>query len=598
LTTNTVPEQATRWLDAFASTLARGDHAATAALFHDESYWRDMLAFSWNIATFEGPTAIRAMLESCAAATAAREWRIDGVPTTAGDTIEAWLTFETAAAHGRGHLRLRNGRCFTLLTVMTDLAGFEEPRGATRPLGAEHRAARSRRSWLELRRDEEATLGVTEQPYCVIVGGGQGGIALGARLRQLGVPAIIVERNARPGDSWRNRYDSLCLHDTVWYDHLPYIPFPEHWPVYTPKDQLADWLEMYTKVMQLAYWGGTTCRRASYDNTTGTWTIELERDGRELVLRPRQLVLATGMSGLPQIPEIPGAERFTGERCHSSAFRSAAPYRGKRCVVLGSNNSAHDIAEALWSQDADVTMIQRSGTTVVRAATLAAGRSIYSVAAAAAGITTELADLISVSTPYAIMHRGGIEATKRLRAADADFYTALERAGFLLDFGEDESGLGMKYHRRGSGYYIDTGASELVIRGEIKLRSGVSIARFTEHSVILTDGSELPADLVVYATGYGPMDGWAAQLISPQVAERVGRVWGIGSGTRLDPGPWEGELRNMWKPTAQPGLWFHGGNLAQSRFFSKLLALQLKARMEGLATPVYGAPLAQHAGAL
>ncbi len=89
----------------------------------------------------------------------------------------------------------------------------------------------------------------------MIIGGGQGGIALGARLRQLGVPTIIVEKNARPGDSWRNRYRTLVLHDPVWYDHLPYIPFPEHWPVFTPKDKMGDWLEMYAKVMELNYWG-------------------------------------------------------------------------------------------------------------------------------------------------------------------------------------------------------------------------------------------------------------------------------------------------------------------------------------------------------
>jgi hypothetical protein len=82
-------------------------------------------------------------------------------------------------------------------------------------------------------------------------------IALGARLRRLNVPAIIIEKNERPGDSWRKRYKSLCLHDPVWYDHLPYLPFPEHWPVFSSKDKIADWLEMYTRVMELNYWGST-----------------------------------------------------------------------------------------------------------------------------------------------------------------------------------------------------------------------------------------------------------------------------------------------------------------------------------------------------
>ena len=108
-----------------------------------------------------------------------------------------------------------------------------------------------------------------KQPYCVIIGGGQGGIALGARLKQLDVPTIVLEKNARAGDSWRNRYRSLVLHDPVWYDHLPYIPFPENWPVFTPKDKLGDWLEMYAKVMELNYWGSSECVRAGYDEKNG-----------------------------------------------------------------------------------------------------------------------------------------------------------------------------------------------------------------------------------------------------------------------------------------------------------------------------------------
>jgi putative flavoprotein involved in K+ transport len=106
--------------------------------------------------------------------------------------------------------------------------------------------------------------------------------------------------------------------------------------------------------------------------------------------------------------------------------------------------------------------------------------------------------------------------------------------------------------------------------------------------LVLSDGTELPADLIVYATGYGSMNGWAARIISQEVADKVGKCWGLGSGTANDPGPWEGELRNMWKPTRQPSLWFHGGNLHQSRHYSQFLSLQIKARMEGISTPVYG----------
>jgi putative flavoprotein involved in K+ transport len=219
---------------------------------------------------------------------------------------------------------------------------------------------------------------------------------------------------------------------------------------------------------------------------------------------------------------------------------------------------------------------------------------LYSEAAAKAGITTEIADLIFASVPFKIMHTFHIPIYTEIAKRDAEFYERLTKAGFLLDFGEDASGLFMKYLRRGSGYYIDVGASDLIADGKIKLKSGVEIDRIKEHSVVLTDGTELPADLIVYATGYGSMNGWAAKIISQEVADKVGKCWGLGSGTSADPGPWEGELRNMWKPTQQPALWFHDGNLHQSRHYSQFLSLQIKARMEGIATPVYGMSEVHH----
>ena len=241
-------------------------------------------------------------------------------------------------------------------------------------------------------------------------------------------------------------------------------------------------------------------------------------------------------------------------------------------------------------------MVQRSSTHIARSDSLMemALGGLYSENAVASGMTTQKADLTFASLPYRILHEFQIPVYDAIREHDADFYARLEKAGFMLDFGDDNSGLFMKYLRRGSGYYIDVGASELVAKGEIKLESGVDVVRLTENAVVLSNGKELPADLVVYATGYGSMNGWAADLISPEVAAKVGKVWGLGSNTRKDPGPWEGELRNMWKPTQQEALWFHGGNLHQSRHYSLYLALQLKARMEGIATPVYGLQEVHH----
>ena len=584
------------WLLTFEAALSKSDAKAAAALFADECYWRDLVSFTWNILTLEGRAAIEAMLTATLSKVKPSNFLIEGEATGAGAVTEGWFTFETAVSRGRGIFRLKDGKCWTLLTTMVELKGHEERKGPRRIIGAEHGVEKMRKNWLQLKKEEEARLGVTEQPYCLIIGGGQGGIALGARMKRLGVPTIIVEKNERPGDSWRKRYKSLCLHDPVWYDHMPYLPFPDDWPVFSPKDKLGDWLEMYTKVMELNYWGSTLCESAAYDAAKQEWMVKVVRNGKPITLRPKQLVLATGMSSVANLPKFPGMEKFRGEQHHSSKHPGPDAYAGRNCVVIGSNNSAHDICAALWEAGAVVTMVQRSSTHVARSDTLLELDlgPVYSEQALAKGIDVNTADMIVASIPYKIAAQNQIPVFEEIARRDADFYARLEKVGFMHDWGDDGSGLGTKYMRRGSGYYIDVGASELICNGSIKLKTRVRVTEIKEHSVVFSDGSELPADLIVYATGYGSMNGWAAELISQEVADKVGKVWGLGSNTTKDPGPWEGEPRNMWKPTQQEALWFHGGNLAQSRHYSQFLALQLKARKEDIATPVYGKAAVHH----
>lgn len=580
-------------LDKFGKALETGDIDAAVNCFQADCYWRDLVTFTWNLKTLEGHDQIRDMLQAQLGKVHPTGWKIaEGEEATEEDNIAtSWIEFETDVARGFGLVRLKDGLIWTLLTSMAELKGHEEKAGFTRPLGAKHGHGKDRRTWREERDEEVAELGTTKQPYALIIGGGQGGVALGARLRQLGVSTIIVDKNDRPGDSWRKRYKSLCLHDPVWYDHLPYIDFPKNWPVFAPKDKIGDWLEMYAKVMELNYWNSTTAKSASYDEAKKEWTVVVERGGKEIVLKPKQLVLATGMSGKANWPKYKGQDIFKGEQQHSSNHPGPDKYRGKKVVVIGSNNSAHDICAALWEGGADVTMVQRSSTHIVRSDSLMeiGLGSLYSEQAVANGVTTRKADLIFASLPYRIMHEFQIPLYEQMKERDKDFYAALEKAGFILDWGADGSGLFMKYLRRGSGYYIDVGACDLVIDGSIKLKSGdgAAVQELTETGVKFVDGTELPADLVIYATGYGSMNGWAADLISQEVADKVGKVWGLGSETPKDPGPWEGEQRNMWKPTQQEALWFHGGNLHQSRHYSQYLALQLKARQEGIPTPVY-----------
>lgn len=585
------------WLREFEAAQAQGGGAAVAALFEPGGFWRDLLAFTWNIHTLEGREAIAGMLEECLARTAPRNWRREGPAEMTEDGIAAWIAFETSAGWCRGRVTLRAGRCHILLTTLDDLKQHEEPRGRRRPRGLEHRAGRNRETWSEGRARTVQRLGREDQPEVLIIGGGQGGVALAARLKSLGVPALIVEKNPRIGDSWRNRYRSLVLHDPVWYDHLPYLKFPETWPVFCPKDKIGDWLEAYALIFELDAWTSTECTKAHWDKAEERWTVDVVRDGEAVSLKPRQLVFCTGAYGPPHVPNFPGQDAFRGTVLHSAQYASGADWSGKRAVVIGAGSSAHDVAVDLWEAGAEVTMYQRRPSIVARSETLMKyGFSTYSEQAEEEGIDTETADMLAAATPFALFADKQKRLYDVIREEDAAFYDGLKKAGFACDFGEDDTGLMMRALRTASGYYIDVGASSLIAEGKIRVVAQDAIDRLTPTGVRFASGREVEADLIVACIGYQSMNEAVASVVDRETADSVGPCWGLGSGIQGDPGPWVGELRNMWKPTAHPALWFHGGNLALSRFYSRFVALQLKARREGIPTPVYGRPAPAHAG--
>lgn len=571
------------WTQQFSEYLAAGKIADVCEMFAEHGAWRDVLAFTWTIRTFENHGDIEAMLESRLDSTLPRDFKVEAEPGAS----EGWLLFKTQYGTCKGYIRLDgSGKALTVFTTLQDLVGHETKTGKQRPTGLYDDLDDG--NWLDRKQAEQDNMGIDTQPYVLVVGGGQGGLALGARLKVQGIPALIVDRHARSGDEWRSRYSSLTLHDPVWYDHMPYVPFPDNWPIYSPKDKLGDFLEAYALIMELNIWNSTEFVSASRDEDAGNWDVIVERGGKTVHLHPDHLVMAVGNAGFPRKPEFPGSDDFIGEQVHSSEYSSGEGREGQQVVVVGANNSAHDICADLVENGANPVMIQRSSTLVLKGETNSKmARPLYSEEAVEQGLTTERADFLNASLPLRMAEHAQKEAWAQIAISDADFYQQLTDAGFQLDFGEDGTGLFMKYLRTASGYYIDVGASEMVADGRIGLRSQVGIERLSENGVLLSDGEELRADLIVYATGFGSMEEWVKRLISPSVAEKIGPCWGYGSGAEGDPGPWEGELRNMWKPTAQDGLWFHGGNLQQSRFYSHYLALQLKARYENIECAVY-----------
>lgn len=352
---------------------------------------------------------------------------------------------------------------------------------------------------------------------------------------------------------------------------------------------MADWIEAYVKIMNINVWTHSTVESSTFDDETKEWAVPVTRpNGETLTLRPKHLVLCTGIYGDPRVPDFPGAESFGGAQYHSSRHGSGGvDFAGKKCVVIGTGTSGHDMVQDLWEKGADVTMIQRSPVFIVRSETLAA---VYvdPLFHDSSPLSQQDADLLMVSTPFRLIAPFQAPMVEEIKRRDGDLHERLREQGFRVHFAEDGSGLAGLLNRTATGYYYNMGASDLIASGEIKVRSGAGgVEKITERAVVISDGSEVPADVIVYATGSRPVSEVVARVTSPEVAAKVGSVWGYGSGLDGDPGPWEGELRNLYKPTAQEGLWFHIGGLVQTRHGSLIVALQLKARFEGLPTPVY-----------
>jgi putative flavoprotein involved in K+ transport len=568
--------EAQNWLERFGNALTAQDAAAAAALFLDTGLWRDLLAFTWTIKTVSGRAAIETALRETMARTRATGFHIPSSRTPprwisrAGtDAIETLFEFESAFGPCHGVVRLvsegQHLRAWTLNTNLQELRGYEEEfkrRGepdSTRDFAAEN--------WLDRLRRQRAF--ADRDPAVIVVGGGQAGLSIAARLHQLGVDTLIIDRHKRIGDNWRKRYHSLTLHNEVHVNHLPYMPFPPTFPIYIPKDKLANWFESYVESMELNFWTGTELAAGEYDDTRKEWSVTVRRsDGSERVMRPRHLVFATGVSSIPYAPDLPGLNSFAGKVVHSGSFKDAEHWRGRKALVLGSGTSGHDVAQELQAHGAEVTLIQRSKTYVV---SLKEAQSVYAVYSE--GIPFDDCDLLATSFPYPVLQRSYQLSTAKGREVDNALLGALDRRGFRLHFGEDETGFQMMYLRRGGGYYFNVGCSDLIIKGEVGLLQFADVNSFVTDGIRLRDGTLVPADLLVLATGYKNQQEAVRLYLGDEIADRIGSVWGFDEG---------GELRNMWRRTAQPGLWFTAGSLAQCRIFSRYLAIQIKALEEGL----------------
>ncbi|KIY68034.1 FAD/NAD(P)-binding domain-containing protein [Cylindrobasidium torrendii FP15055 ss-10] len=571
---------ASKWLSSFTQALSAGDTESVTALFVEGAYWRDLLALTWDFRTFVGIEKIAHFVKdrvgpnTVSAFSSPQDAALQRpYPDTAW--IYFTLTFKVNnVGTASSIVRLvpqKDGvwRCHCLLTDLDELEGFPEKTGHLRNANPNHGL------WESQRQKEIAF--EDRDPTVLIVGAGQTGLMTAARLKYLGVDVLIVDKNERVGDNWRSRYDALCLHDTVWYDHMPYLPFPSTWPIFSPARKFAGWLEFYAEALELNVWMSTTVKKVVREED-GKWVITVQRKGTsERTLRVNHLVSASGLaatsSGNIKIPEYPGMEKFKGVMVHSYKHKRADDYIGKKVVVVGSGTSAHDICSDFYRHGVDVTMYQRGSTYVI------SGRGIMRILALYSedGPPPDVADKMNASFPNALMEYVGPRQVLDVEETfDKPLLDGLRARGFKLNRGyKDSAGLLLQAWARGGGYYIglDVGGSQLIIDGHVKLKNDSLLKEFTEHELIFEDGSKIEADVVVFSTGIGEAKDGLRNIVGDEIADKCGQVWGLDE---------EGEIAGVWRDLGFKGLWVTAGNLSSARYFSRHLALQIKAMEEGI----------------
>ncbi|KAL4245311.1 FAD/NAD(P)-binding domain-containing protein [Abortiporus biennis] len=578
-----VQKVASAWINSFSQFVSGGDIDGILSLFHPDAWWRDLFALTWDTRTFHGHDKIKKFLQDRLAFTEFSNVKLTDAQLDRPYPDLAWIViqfdFETEIAGGKGIIRLvptQDGtwQGYTIFTNLELLKGFPEKTGLNRNFLPNHG------KWLDQRqREKEFADG---DPEVLIVGGGQSGLDTSARLKNIGVSNLIIEKQDRIGDQWRNRYAALCLHDPVWFDHMPYIPFPETWPVYTPSQKLAGWLEAYAEALELNIWTSSVVTHAERDEANGKWVVTVKRGGgTERVFRVDHLVFCLGLgAGSPNIPNIPGREEFEGEVLHSTQHKTAKDHIGKKVFIVGACTSAHDIAADYAEHGVDVTIFQRSSTYIMT--TKEGMPRVMKPLYWEGGPPTEVADRLSNSLPISFSKLLQQRVSREIHAADKELRDKLEAVGYKTNLSDEEAGFLYLSAKRAGGYYLDVGACQLIIDGKIKIKNDSQIDRFTKTGLKFKDGSEVQADVVLYATGFSDARDPLRAIVGEELGQKIPVIWG------LTP---EGEIKGVWRQLGLKNIWYMMGNLAGARFFSKHIALQIKAVQEGLYSTPYSEPI-------
>ncbi|THH30494.1 hypothetical protein EUX98_g3702 [Antrodiella citrinella] len=555
------------WLKQYGAAILLADIPIIASLFLPHGWFRDVLTFTWDTRSLEGTDKISAYFSEHLKPGYVSDMtlfedlyiRPSFFPVGPHSGVEVAFSYDTPIAHGQGFARLMedgNGewKALSVCMFVADLRGHEETNYELGIYGG-HTLA-----WADVYAERRAK--IESEPQILIVGAGQIGLMLAAVCKQMNLRALVIERTERVGDIWRQRYPTLAFHTTRRHHEMLYQPYPPTWPLFTPKDKFADWLEGYVKFQDLVVWTSSQIDgQPLYHDDAKRWDVTVRRNGKLVTVNPSHVIIATGVLGEAVIPVLPGKELFSGSILQGHYYQGGPSYAGQNVVVVGAGNTAIDICQDLWFHKAkSVTMTQRSSTCIIAGET--ASRNIQRVWAdqepAAVG------DLKFKTMPLGLLRKLQQSRTQEMWDEDKEMFEGLQKAGLKLNMGPDGAGQLLMVWERCGGYWVDKGGAKLIANGGIKVKQGHEATAYTKTGLQFADGTELEADSVIFAIGYTNVREVAKKIFGEEAIKRTGEVYGLDD---------EGELKGSFRPSGHPGLWFGSGEFITGRTMAKQLKL-------------------------
>lgn len=419
-----------------------------------------------------------------------------------------------------------------------------------------------------------------ESVECAVIGGGVAGLTMAGRLQSLGLSYVVIEKHPRVGDTWvKDRYESVKLHTSKPYNQLPGSPpsFQKEDPYHLPGSCVAEGFRRFADTFGIKILTSTTLVSAVWDAEFDGWLLSMQKGGETFTLKARHIVLAVGNMGVtPQIPQYANRDLYKGDVLHGVQWKNAQSWAGKRGVVIGSANTAHDvIADMAKAGLHSITMIQRSKTFLLPVPTFAGlVDPVYND-----DTPLDLSDRILLSYPMPIQRLVAMNGIAMLADKQKAYFDKVAATNFEIERNGDLWGECI-YDREG-GHFFDLGSSELIVNGTVQVRSGPKAlpVSYTETGLELGDGSKIDADVIVFATGYSSnILTTAKRFFGEEIGGSLREFWQCDQ---------EGEIRGAWRHTGHPRIWYTGHGYAHARFYARFVALHIKSEVEGRPIEMY-----------